>query len=155
MFSTGVRTRLSPDATPKKKQEVMAKLRGELIIAARLILENLPRETIASPKINFREPHIKPGQEITSEGDFPGQRNPTFFDSRERLVFLKATPIVPVEFSVAQIKTMESKGASLEISRGNTGGSYGTNKWGRVSFGLYLVGQKRLSSDYVQYFRDG
>lgn len=68
---------------------------------------------------------------------------------------MRGLPLEPTNFSIAQIHTMESQTASLEISRGNTGGSFGTNKWGRICYGLYLVDKKRMSSDYVQYFRTG
>lgn len=50
---------------------------------------------------------------------------------------------------------MENPTAGLSISRGSRGGSFGSNKWGRISYALYVIESKRLSSDYVQYFRTG
>jgi hypothetical protein len=146
---------LTPSSTPEEKQKVFAQLSKEMLAAAKLIVDNLPSPKLDSQQIKFEKPHFGENAELTPEGDFAGQDNPTYFSPCAGFVYLKGCPVEATTFSIAQIMRMESKTGALEISRGNTGGSFGTNKWGRVSYGLYLNDKKRMSSDYIQYFRNG
>jgi len=118
---------LAPGSSSEEKAKVRDKLHGDLLEAARLIVKSLPSIKLDVPPINFENPHFSPGQEITPEGDFLGQENPTYFNSCSGFVYLRGLPLEPINFSIAQIRTMENQTASLEISRGNTGGSFGTN----------------------------
>jgi hypothetical protein len=149
-----IRYSLAPSSTAEEKTKVARKLRSDLLAAAKLIIENLPAAKEEIPPINFEKPHFNKGQELTPEGDFEGQENPTFFDASEGFVYLKGRPAEPVNFSIAQIKKAEVGAAGLTFAKAS-GGSFGSNKWGRVSYSLYVIGGKRLSYDYVQYFRNG
>jgi hypothetical protein len=150
-----IRYSLSPDSSPDEKNKVRTKLRAELLSAAKLIVQNLPSPTVKLARVTFDKPTFAEGQEITPEGDFSGQNNPTFFDSCTGFVYLKGRPLDLIELSIVQVKNMENPTAGLSISRGSRGGSFGSNKWGRISYALYVIESKRLSSDYVQYFRTG
>lgn len=145
-----IRYSLAPDFTSEQKEEAHTKLRRELLVAARLIIENLPSTTVALPHVSFEKPHFTEGQELTPEGDFPGQINPTFFDASSGFVYLRGRPIHMLTLSIAQIKQMEVGTAGLSISTGSSAGSFGTNKWGRISYSLNVVDKKRLSTDYAQ-----
>jgi hypothetical protein len=146
---------LAPSAPSDEKQKVFAQLSKEMLAATKLIVENLPSAGSNLPQIDFEKPHFGENQELTPEGDFSGQTNPTYFNSCAGFVYLKGIPLKAINLSIAKIMEIERRTGALEISRGNTGGSFGTNKWGRVCYGLYLIDKKRMSSDYVQYFRNG
>ncbi len=146
---------LAPSATAEEKKKVSAQLNKEILAAVKLIVENLPSKTGQVPQVDFEKPLFALGQEITREGDFPGQDNPTFFSAEEGFVYLKARPLDALNFSIAEIMRMEERRSGLIIATGTRNGSFSTNKWGRISYSLYTDGDKRLSADYVQYFRTG
>jgi hypothetical protein len=150
-----IRYSLAPGTTSEERNKALAKLRGDLLVASKLIIANLPNQKVDLPQVNFEKPQFAEGQELTREGDFPGQENPTFFSANDGFVYLRGRPLNLVELSIAEIKKMEVGAAGLSISRGSSGGSFGSNKWGRVSYSLYVQENKRLSTDYVQYFRTG
>jgi hypothetical protein len=150
-----IRYSLAPDASSAEKQKVLDKLSTELLTAATLIIDNLPSTKADLPHINFQKPHFAEGQELTPEGDFTFQSESTFFDDCTGYVYLRAHPLKLINLSVAQIKALEIGAAGLTISTGSSSGSLGSNKWGRISYALRKDGDKRLSRDYVQYFRTG
>ena len=43
----------------------------------------------------------------------------------------------------------------MEISTASRAGSFGTNKWGIISYAILSNTQKRTSCDYAQYYRSG
>jgi hypothetical protein len=150
-----IRFALSPDASDDKKAKVFDELCGQLLVAVRLILDNLPSNVNPIPEIKFQGPHFKGGDEITPDGDHAGQINPTFFGNSPGFIYLRGHPLKPMDLTIAQIKNNEKQTAGLQISDNSNAGSYGTNKWGRVSYALERGADKRISADYVQYFRSG
>jgi hypothetical protein len=150
-----IRFVLSPNAKDEEKARVFDELCSDLLVAARLILENFPSEVDQVSDINFQGPLFKGGDEITPEGDFQGQINPTFFGNSPGFIFLRGYPLSPMNLSIPQIKNYEKQVAGLQLSDNASAGSYSTNKWGRVSYALERGADKRISADYVQYFRSG
>ena len=146
---------LSPDANDHQRSKVFDELCHELLAAAKLILDNLPSQSELIADINFQAPHFKPEDEITPEGDHPGQINPTLFANSSGHLFLFGRPLRAMDLTISQIINCARAVAALQISDNAEGGSYGTNKWGRVSYALERGHSKRVSADYVQYFRSG
>jgi hypothetical protein len=150
-----IRYSLAPGSASDERKKVLANLRGELLAAAKLIIDNLPSQNAKLPHVSFDRPHFVQDQELTPEGDFSGQENPTFFSASGGFVYLRGRPLDLVNLSIADIKKMEVGAAGIDISARVRDGSHGSNKWGRVSYSLYIPEKKRLSADYVQYFRTG
>jgi hypothetical protein len=150
-----IRFSLSPTAKTAEKKRTFEKLCDDLLAAARLILDNLTDEVQPVSKIEFLRPHFESEQEVTPEGDFSGQIDPTFFGDRSSFIFLRGMPSKPMTLSPAQIKRFERGSAGLNISYGSNAGSSGTNKWGRISYAIEESSGKRMTCDYVQYFRSG
>jgi hypothetical protein len=146
---------LDPNSTLDERRKVFSQLSKEMLTAAKLIVENLPSKQNDVPQIVFEGPFFKPRQELTREGDFPGQENPTHFSAEDGVVYLKGRPLDTVNFSITEIIKMEHGAAGLTIAKGNSSGSFGSNKWGRISYSLYVHERERFSTDYVQYFRNG
>jgi hypothetical protein len=150
-----IRFRLGPEANEAEKAKVFDELCNDVLGAARLILDNLPGEIELIPAINFDRPHFEDGDEITPEGDYPGQINPTFFGPSPGFIYLRGHPLKQVNLTVAQLIDLFRATAALSIADGAIGGSFGTNKWGRISYTLEGQNDKRTSYNYVQYFRSG
>jgi hypothetical protein len=146
---------LAPDATADQKRKVFSKLSREMLAAAKLIIENLPSKAVKIPQIVFERPLFKSGQELTREGDFQGQENPTVSIVDEGYVYLRGRPLDLANFSIAEIMKMEDRSTGLTIATGTRNGSYSTNKWGRISYSLNVQNERRVSADYAQYFRTG
>src|SRR5205085_8821682 len=149
-----IRFSLAPDSNTVERAKVFEGLCHDLHNAAKLIIDNIPDAVVALPKITFDGPHFEPGDEVTPEGDY-GEQNPTIFGKSPGYVYLRAGPLAPLSLSVAQVRQYEQASAGLEISNGPSGGSFGTNKWGRVSYALEPEAPRRITRDYVQYFRTG
>ena len=82
---------LSPDAGPDKKEKVFEGLCAELLSAARIIIDNLPNTTANIPPILFEKPQFGEGDELTPEGDFQGQVNPTYFGACRGFVYIRVS----------------------------------------------------------------
>jgi hypothetical protein len=150
-----IRFLLSPDAKPDERKKVFERLCDDLLVAARLIVDNLPGEAEPASTIEFQGPHFKEGQEVASEGDYYGEINPTLFGHCPGFIYLRGLPLRPMNLNIAQIGKFQRAAAGLEISDSSRGGSHGTNKWGRVSYAIEPRTDKRITCDYVQYFRSG
>ena len=94
-------------------------MHGNLLVAAKLIIENLPNQSVALPQIDFEKPIFAEGEELTPEGDFAGQINPTFFSAHGGFVYLKGCPLTPRELSISDIKKLETGAAGISGSRGS------------------------------------
>jgi hypothetical protein len=149
-----IRYSLAPNSSPDEKKKVLTKLQGELFTAAKLIIQNLPSSKAELPRIDFQRPHFSAGQELTPEGDFAGQNNPTYFDESMGFVYSRGRPVHLLELSIAKIKSMEIATSALTIASGSQSGSFGTNKFGRIVYAI-KSSSPRVSADYVQYFRTG
>jgi hypothetical protein len=150
-----IRFALSPDTKDHERSKIFDDLYNELLAAAKLILDNLPGEADPIIEINFQGPHFKAEEEITPEGDYPGQINPTLFTNSPGFIFLFGRPLETMDLSISQITKCAREFAGLQISDNAEGGSYSSNKWGRVTYALERGHTKRVSADYVQYFRSG